>query len=131
MTKVKIYSCFTFVFLLLASCGVDYGSKFESKELDIYYTKAENEEYAKKIAFYWKEHDLLGHDKQYIQLDEKNELLLLKIIPTEEIDPNTFSFDEMKLLIDLQDSLQAVVVPKRLEIVLSKNNFETLYNINN
>lgn len=130
MTKIVFYSCFSFLLFLFVSCGNDYGNKLESDELDVFYTKIENEEFARNIAIYWKEHDLLASKKQSIQLDEKDGVLILKVIPTEKFDASTFSFDERALLKQLQDSLQSHVQPKRLEVVISKNNFETIFNIN-
>ena len=130
MTKVKIYSCFTFLLLFAVSCGNDYGNKLESDEIDVFYINPEHEELARNIANYWKENDLLGSKKQSVQLDEENDVLVLKIIPTEKYDPSSFSFDERALLKQLQDSLQSRVHPKRLEIVIANTNFETVHNIN-
>lgn len=130
MTKTIFYSAFSILLFLLVSCGDDYGNKLESDELDVFYTDIKNEEYARNIAIYWKEHDLLGSKKQSIQLDEQNGVLILKIIPIDKFDLNSFSFDERALLKQLQDSLQSHVKPKRLEIVIAENNFETIFNIN-
>lgn len=130
MTKTISYSFLFLVFLVFTSCGANYGNKLESDELDVFYKQVENEELARKIALYWKENDFLGAKKQYLQLDEQNEVLLLKIISTEKFNPDTFTFDERAKLRELQDSLQPLVKPKRLEIVIAKNNFETIYNIN-
>jgi len=130
MTKIKIYLSFTFLFAFVVACGTNYGNKLESEELDVYFTQIENENIAREVALYWKENQMLGSKKQYLQLDEKDSLFLLKIIPTETFDPQSFSFDERALLKNLQDSLQFLVAPKRLEIVIAKSNFETLYNIN-
>jgi hypothetical protein len=114
----------------LTACGASYGNKLESDELDIFYTKIENEDFARNIAKYWKEHDFLGAKKQYLQLAEENEVLLLKIIPTEKFNSESFTFDERAKLKELQDSLQPLVRPKRLELVIAKRNFEPIYNIN-
>ncbi len=115
---------------MVSSCGANYGNKLESEELDIYFTDIKHEEIAKKIALYWKDNKLLGSQKQYLQLDHKKEVLLLKIIPTEKFEPGKFSFDERALLKGLQDSLQKVVAPNYIEIVIAKSNFDPIYNIN-
>lgn len=125
-----MYSLIFFLTLVSAACGGSYGNKLESEELDVFYTKIQFEEDARKIALYWKEHALLGTQKQYLQLDEHHGVYHLKLVSTDNFDPTTFSFDERALLKSLQDSLQAVVAPKRLEIVIAKNNFETVFNIN-
>ncbi len=130
MTKVKIYSCFIISFLLFSSCGTDYGNKLESEELDVFYTEIDNEPHARNIALYWKNHNMLGSKKQYLQLDEEDDILILKLIATDKFNPASFPFEERLLLKRLQDSLQLIVAPKRLEIVIAEKNFEPIYNIN-
>jgi len=129
MAKIKISSLF-FLFILLSACGQDYGNKLESTELDIFFTNSDDEETARNIAVYWKEHQLLGEKKQFLQLERNGQILELKLIPSEKFEPKQFSFDERATLKSLQDSLQKVVQPNRLELVISNRQFKTLYNIN-
>jgi hypothetical protein len=130
MLKPRIFANLFFLLLFLSGCGTNYGNKLESKELDIYFVDHKHEEQAKKIALYWKTNNLLGDTKQYLQLDKQKDVFLLKIIPTQKFEMEKFSFDERALLKGLQDSLEKLVAPNRLEIVIAKNNFESLYNIN-
>lgn len=130
MTKVRYNSFFILLIFILNACSVDYGNKLESDELDIFFKNQKDESLAKEIALYWKNHDLLGNKKQFLQLDHVDGIYQLKLIPTDKFDPKSFTFDERALLKQLQDSLQFIVAPKRLELVIANNNFEPLYNIN-
>jgi hypothetical protein len=129
MAKIKISSLFLLL-ILLGACGQDYGNKLESNELDIFFTNPDDEEIARNIAMYWKEHQLLGEKKQFLQIERKGQILELKLIPSAKFEPKQFSFDERAILKSLQDSLQKVVHPNRLELVIANRQFKTLYNIN-
>lgn len=129
MAKIKNSSLFL-LFILLSACGQDYGNKLESNEIDIYFTNQKDEEIARNIAVYWKEHNLLGNKKQFLQLENDGNNFFLKLIPSEKFQSDQFSYDERASLKKLQDSLQAIVAPQHLELVIANSQFKTLYNIN-
>jgi hypothetical protein len=129
MAKIKIYTLFLLI-ILLGACGQDYGNKLESNEIDIYFTNQKDEEIARKIGLFWKENQLLGTKKQYLQLDRKEKAIELKLIPSEKFDVNQLSFDERSVLKSLQDSLRLYLKNHELELVIADRQFKSLYNIN-
>jgi hypothetical protein len=130
MTKLKKSAILLSFALLFVACSQDHGSKLESAEMDIFFTNQSDEEIARKIAVYWKENHFLGDKKQFLQLNRKGKSLELKLIAKEKFSVASFSFDERALLKGLQDSLQKVVEPEHLELVIADKQFNTLYNIN-
>lgn len=130
MTKLKKSAVLLSFAFLFVACSQDYGSKLESAEMDIFFTNQSDEKLARKIAVYWKENHFLGAKKQFLQLNRKGKSFELKLIAKEKFSMATFSFDERALLKSLQDSLQKVVEPEHLELVIADKQFKTRYNIN-
>lgn len=128
--KFKTLFFLTFLTLVGSSCNQNYGNKLESEELDIYYADAKYENLAKSIGHYWKQNDFLGEKKQFIRLATEGELTVLQLVISNKADLQNLSFDERRLLLDLQDSLRSLPNAENLELVISDNNFNTLYNIN-
>lgn len=129
---MKLKTLFFLASLLLIStaCNQNYGNKLESDELDIYYVQATDESLAKNIGLFWKTNQLLGDKKQYLRLNRTEKMLTLQLVVSAKEYASGLSFDERKLLLDLQDSLRELPNAKSLEIELCDNNFTSLYNIN-
>lgn len=128
--KLKTWLFLFSIVLLSSSCNQNYGNKLESDELDIYYVHSRDESLAKNIGLYWKAKGFLGDKKQYLRLDRAENTPTLQLVVSTKEYASGLSFDERKLLLDLQDSLRELRNAKNLEIELCDNNFQTLYNIN-
>lgn len=118
------------ILFLFYACGQNYGNKLESSELDVFYTDRNDEDLARNVAVFWKQNDLLGKKKQFLQLSRYKNVVQLKLIPSEKFDVKTFSFDERSILISLQDSLRSHLDNNEIELVIADQQFKTLYNIN-
>jgi hypothetical protein len=118
--------------LTLVSCQQNYGNKLESNELDLYYTRIEDEALAREVGNYWKENDLLSQQKQSIQLDFINKTYYLNLITKDTANLKNISFDERNILITLQNELRKEIFSElNFSLVLCDNQFKPLYDINN
>lgn len=96
----------------------------------MYYTDASLSLKAEEIALFWKENDLLTGRQQHIQLTKLEEVFVLNIIQSDKESNLNISFDERKLLNDLQSSIRKTTFPKdKFELRICNNKFEPIYKL--
>tara|TARA_R110002072_G_scaffold302097_2_gene483838 strand:- start:23617 stop:24015 length:399 start_codon:yes stop_codon:yes gene_type:complete len=130
--KKGLFVAFT---ILLTSCSSDNGHQIVGDQLTVYFDNAEDETLAEKIAFYWKDNDLLTGEKQDLKIIRADDEYVLKIIASNPKQTANMPFEELKLLLELESDLNLNIqkVGKRanypIEIVICDNQFEPIYNI--
>jgi hypothetical protein len=126
-----LFICFTLV-LLSSACTKGHGNKLESDQLDIYFEFQEDEERAAAIGKFWKDNELLGDQKQTLRLTKDDKTYLLQLIATDKKEVKNMPFSELKLLLDLQKSINEAIFmdSKPCEILLCDGSFQVLININ-
>ncbi|MDX2362661.1 MAG: hypothetical protein QNK23_17765 [Crocinitomicaceae bacterium] len=115
---------------VLVSCGPDYGNQVIGGKLTVYYTSAEDQSIAEKIALYMKDHQLLTEEKQDVQFTSLDGAYRLNLIANDPSTAEQMTFDERKLLLDLQSELRSHLEIINFQIVLCNKKFEPIYNIN-
>ncbi|MBU2020214.1 MAG: hypothetical protein KJ941_11270 [Bacteroidetes bacterium] len=129
---VKQSAILFFLLIGLFSCQQNYGNKLESNELDLYYTRIEDENFARQVGNYWKNNNFLNDQKQSLQLDFIENTYYLKLISKDTSSLKNMSFEERNILITLQNDLRKEIFPKHnFNLVLCDNQFKPLYDINN
>lgn len=124
----------TFLILLLGfiySCtsDTDFGNKVVGDKFTVYFIDKNDEQLAEKIAIYFKDNDLITTQKQDVQLVRLKKSIQLRLIANAPKEINQMSFEERKLLTDLQTSLYNEVIKKPFELVICNDKFEPIYNL--
>jgi len=125
---VKKVLFFSLLFLIL-SCNNDYGNKVVGGKFTVYFTDTKDQKLAEKIAVYFKENDLISNQKQDLQLARVNKTLQLRLIATSPKNAQEMSFEERKLLTELQTSLYKNVFKKPFDLVICNDKFEPIYTL--
>jgi hypothetical protein len=127
---IKIY-LFLLIFTLNFACSEDLGNRIEAKNLTVFFEDKSDFETAKKVAYFWKECDLIGSKHQYIRLRNSNNTLFVDLIVSDKNKINQLKIEEIKLLLALQNEIDSII-PENLNsaIVICKANFDPIYNIN-
>lgn len=117
---------------LLSSCSRSFGNKLTDPDLDVYYEFSEDENKASALGKYWKKNGFTGDAHQSIRLTKDKEHYFVQLIASNEKNAGDVSFEEMKLLLDLQDELDSVIFNSgmRCQIVICDGQFKPLFNIN-
>jgi len=126
---VKFIFTITF-YLFIFACGSEHGNKVVGGQFTVYFTDVRDQKLAEKIAVYFKENELITSSKQDIQLVRLKKKLQLRIIASQTKDLSSMSFEEQKLLTELQTSLYKEVINAPFELVICNNKFEPLFNLN-
>lgn len=114
--------------LLLTSCASRYGNSVKGGDLTVYFEEQKDEKFAITIAEYLRDNNLLTGKKQDIQLIRVDGRPHLRLISNGF--EGQLSFEELKLMLALQDSIRQHVQLSDLEIVISNSKFEEITNIN-
>ncbi len=122
--------CFAVLFLVVLACEADNGNKIVGDKFTVYFTDVKDQKLAEEIAIYFKENELLSSQKQDVKIVRVKKKLQLRIIANETKDVAKMSFEEQKLLTDLQTSLYEDVVKAPFELVICNNEFEPIFNLN-
>ena len=121
---------FSFIFLLLG-CSNDFGNKIIGGNLTVYYVEKSDIDKAEEIAIFWKNNQLIPDEKQDVQLIKFEKEYKLKIISNDIDNTKNMSFDERKLLLELQKNIKKAIFPDNtFELVICNNKFEPIYNLN-
>lgn len=116
---------------MLLSCGSDYGNRVIGDNFTVYFTNKNDQKLAEEIALYFKENNLISNQKQDVQLSRVNNSLRLSLIAegsSEQV--KNMSFEERKLLTELQTSLYQNVFNKPFDLVICNDKFEPIYTLN-
>ena len=100
-------------------------------ELTVYFIDHQDEEYAKQLARFWKNNDLLTGKDQDIQLIRSDDGYRLNIIADNPDKVKPIALDELQALLSLQNMLNdSIFVEKSVQIVICNNRFKPILNIN-
>ena len=114
----------------MSSCGTDYGNQVQGGNLTVFFNEVEDQEFAERIALYWKDNQLMTESKQDLQLFHTGAKFELRLIANDPSTTTQMPFDERKLLMDLQGELRTHLALQQLDLVICDNEFEPIYNIN-
>ena len=81
--KVRKFSLILIIGILLSSCVKGFGKKHENGNLEIYYTESVGINYVESLSQYYAENNLIGDEKQSIQLTTDTEQFLLRLVSLE------------------------------------------------
>ena len=127
---MKRVLAFSFIFLLFG-CSSDFGNKIIGGNLTVYYIEESDIDKAEEVAMFWKKNQLISVEKQDVQLVKVEGVYNLRIISNEDADAQNMSFDERKLLLELQKKVKKAIFPNNtFELVICNNKFEPIYNLN-
>ena len=121
-----------FLIVFLSSCSKGHGNLLQSERLDVYFEFQEDEQLASSLGRFWKDKGFLGSSKQSIRLTKDDEYFFVQFIANHPNNVENIPFQEMKLLMDLQNELDSTVFKEAgtVQIILCNNEFKPLYNIN-
>lgn len=118
---------FYLLIVLLTACSGDYGHKVVGDNLTVYFTDRNDEKLAEDIAIFWKENQLIATGKQDLQLVRLKEKIELRIIANVPENVKNMSFEERKLLGELERKMQVEIREKSLQLVICNDKFEPIY----
>mgnify|MGYP006102580613 CR=1 FL=1 len=98
--------------------------------LTVYFPNAKNENFAEKVAIYWKDNDLITGVSQDLQLIDTEEGYQLNLIQSDAFKNEQVNFEDQKLLSILKDSLENEIFNTNLTIAICNNKFESIYTVN-
>lgn len=118
--------------LLFQSCSKGYGNKLTAKNLNVYFESKYQEEKANSLGKYWQSKGLVGDREQNIKLSKSNGSYYVHLILSEEFKNQDITFNEQKLLLDLQKEMDSTIFKgdHGCQILICDNEFKPLYNIN-
>ncbi len=118
---------FYLLVILLSACAGDFGHKVVGDNLTVYFTDRNDEKLAENIALFWKENQLIAADKQDLQLVRLKETVQLRMIANVPENVKNMSFEERKLLSELEQQIQANMDEESLQLVICNSKFEPIY----
>lgn len=125
-------SKFYFLFFLvsLTACSSNTENRVNGDNLTVYFPDASNEQFAEKVAIYWKDNDLITGVNQDLQLINTKEGYQLNLIQSDAFKNEQVKFEDQKLLSILKDSLENKIFNANLTIAVCNNKFEPIYKVN-
>lgn len=114
----------------LSGCHNDYGHSVSGGNLTVYFQNKTDQDYAEKIALFWKNENLITNSKQDLQLVQNKSIYELRIIANDLSDMGEISFEEQKLLIGLQRKIEKNVLKIPFNLVICNSRFEPVYSLN-
>jgi hypothetical protein len=131
LLNMKLILLKTFIFLTITGCSNNFGNRLEGENLAVFYVDKKDKELATKLAFFWKDNGLIGSEPQNVRYFSSGKRHFVQLIPSDKFDSRLFSFDERKLLMELQKDLDSAVFNYvGCEIILCNEKFEPILNIN-
>lgn len=118
---------FCLLVILLSACAGDFAHKVVGDNLTVYFTDRNDEKLAENIALFWKENQLIAADKQDLQLVRLKETVQLRMIANVPENVKNMSFEERKLLSELEQQIQANMDEESLQLVICNSKFEPIY----
>lgn len=118
--------------VLLISCTKGHGNKLTDDAIDVYFEFQEDEITANKLGKFWKEKGLTGERKQTIRLTKDEDFFYVQIIANEPKNSGQMPFNELSLLMKLQQELDTTVFKdlSSCQIVICDGSFKPITNIN-
>lgn len=118
--------------LLFQSCSKGYGNKLTAKNLNVYFESKDQEKKANSLGKFWQNKGLVGDREQNVKLSKSNGSYYVHLILSEEFKNQDITFNEQKLLLELQREMDTTIFKGDLgcQILICDNEFKPLYNIN-
>ncbi len=121
---------FLFFLISLTACSSNTENRVNGDNLTVYFPDASNEQFAEKVAIYWKDNDLITGVNQDLQLINTKEGYQLNLIQSDAFKNEQVKFEDQKLLSILKDSLENKIFNANLIIAVCNNKFEPIYKVN-
>lgn len=119
-----------FTLLLLVSCNSDKRHKFVGGELTVFYFDESEADIAKKVAFFWKENDLLTGKEQSLQVRKYDKRFAVSMIASDPKSVREMPIDEVQLLSQLKKKLYVEVFEEEaFTLEICNDRFETIYTV--
>ncbi len=117
---------------IFTSCSKGHGNKLTDDAIDVYFEFKEDEKIANELGKFWKNKGLTGDRKQSIRLTKDDEYYFVQIIANDTKDPKNMPFNELSLLMQLQQELDTTVFKSstNCQIVICDGSFKPIVNIN-
>jgi hypothetical protein len=128
---IRIY-LFLLIFTLFCACSENLGNRIEATNLTVFFEDKSDFETAKKIAYFWKENELIGSKHQHLKLRKSKNTYFIHLIANDKNKIKQIKIDEIKLLLDLQNEIDSILPKKfKTNILICNSSFEPIFNINN
>ncbi|MFA5573677.1 MAG: hypothetical protein WC994_01345 [Brumimicrobium sp.] len=111
---------------ILYSCGVNMGTRIDIDNLNVFFLEGVQKEKAIAFANYWKDNGFIGERKQVIQLENDNNVILVKLIERDFFYDEPITIEEEMLLQNLERDLERKVFQQGVEIVITDNTFRPI-----
>lgn len=129
MNRMLLFLGATMLFVLIG-CNSDKRNKFVGGDLTVYYFDESESEVAKKIAFFWKENELLTGKKQDLQVRQDNKRFTVSMIAKDPKGVTGMPVSEVLLLAQLKKKLYVEVFNEQsFTFEICNDRFETIYTV--
>lgn len=121
----RFFFLFFFSIQLLSACSSDARHKVVGDQLTVYFNDAAAEKSAEKLAVFWEQNKFVTGKKQDLQLNLEGKNLTLFMISNAPKEVKNISFEEQKMLMDLEDRIQSELFPQyTFNLVITNDQFE-------
>lgn len=121
------------VIIILASCNSDQRESWvggDNDEFIVYYFDQTEANTAKKVAFFWKENELLTGKKQHLQIRKDKGRFTLSLIAAKPKEIAQMPIDEVQLLAQLKKKLYVEVFNEEsFTLEICNDRFEAIYTV--
>ena len=129
MKRILLFLVVLPLFVLLA-CNSDKRNKFVGGKLTVYYFDQSEAEIAKKVAFFWKENDLLTGKQQDVQVRKDGNRYTVSMIAKDPKKVGKMPVDEIQLLGQLKKKMYVEVFNEEsFTLEICNNRFEAVYTV--
>lgn len=110
---------------LFSACSSDSRHKVVGGQLTIYFNEPKAEKSAEKLAVFWKKNKFITGKKQDLKLTLEGKNLTIFMISKNPREAKDISFDEQKMLVDLETRIQSELFPDyNVNLVITDDQFE-------
>lgn len=108
----------------------DERHKVIGDQLTVYFFDADDEQFAVELANYWKQNGFITGKKQDLQISQRNGVYIVSMIANQPKEVNSISFEERKLLVELEKDIEATVFNgETTELEVCNAKFERIYEV--
>nr|WP_299205875.1 hypothetical protein [uncultured Brumimicrobium sp.] len=111
---------------LLVGCGISMGTRIDNGNLSVFFLEAVPKDKAIAFAKYWKNEGFVGEEKQVIQLDKIDGVIVVKLIEREMYHKNLLSITEEAMIQQLERDLKRDVFGLETQIMITDNTFRPI-----
>jgi len=121
----RIFNCILLGSIFTA-CGVSMGDRIDTENLQVYYLDNVTKDEAIAFTQFWKKNQLIGSEKQTIQLDRVEDIFTVKLIEKKAFHEKALSVPEQASLYELRRMIEEQVVKGAVEIQITDNTFRPI-----